>query len=212
MKCPCEARNDFYVCCGATRCLLHNFIAHLVANGDFLKRTKREPMKKIATIEEKRKRHNLACKMWRERNREKCRAHCQKWRNEHPERSREIRRVGMQKYRSLNPEKFRIQQKEWRIRNPEKARAIGKRKREKNAEGIAIRNKDWRKRNPQKVKQYHSKCAKNASSHLSESYIRQLLSAHNKVPRTFWPKELVELKRAEIKLKRLFQNQKTSKN
>jgi hypothetical protein len=106
-----------------------------------------------------------------------------------------------------NPEKYRQIQKDLRKKDPELYR---KKKRDEyhalppDKKQRAINNsRVWAKQNPEKVKAYSRKNEKRYAKQLTDSYVRRLLRQHNQLDAADIPQPLVEVKREEIKLKRL---------
>lgn len=87
----------------------------------------------VLSEEERRIRHNIACRKYRKRN---------------PEKSRESSRVSVKKCRDKNPEVNRKRNKEWREKNSEYNKERLKKWRTENPEKVIKQHKDWREKNP----------------------------------------------------------------
>jgi len=74
------------------------------------------------------------------------------------------------------------------------------------------RKREWEKRNRKKCSQQVGRRLIRYRAELQSWYIRRLLSEGNSVPPSSWPVVLVEAKRAELKLKRIWLTPRTSKN
>jgi hypothetical protein len=116
-------------------------------------------------------------------------------------------------YRLANPEKVREKNREWRKANHDKARHAVKEWREANRERNSAGKRRWRESNPDKVMK--SKRAYFSSNHerirhlsnsrtndLADSYVRSLLTERSSLTAKDIPQDLVELKRAHLKLHR----------
>ncbi len=96
-------------------------------------------------------------------------------------------------WRKEFPEKARAQKRDWRKKFPEKDLA-------------------WRKLHPERMRFINKQHNQKSRDNLADYYIRSILSRGRTIPDSFWPPELVECKRIQIKLIRLCQNQKTLTN
>lgn len=106
--------------------------------------------------------------------------------------------------RVLNRDRILARQKAWRIQNRAK---------------VILQHTEWTKRNPDKCVASRNKSnerTRKETACLHDNYVRACLSAGTHVPEQLWPVEIVEAKRAQMKLKRkikeLWQNQKTLQN
>ena len=69
----------------------------------------------------------------------------------------------------------------------------------------------WRKLNPEKWRLIQRKVKRAMVQNASDSYLRDLLNKNSPM-RQSWPADFIELKRAELKLKRLCQELKQTQN
>jgi hypothetical protein len=106
----------------------------------------------------------------------------------------------------------------WRKDNREKLNAICRLYAKKNRKKISLKDKiyrkknkekyqeyqnKWRKKNPEKVNRAESKRAKKQSENLTDNYIkRRLYNSRFKLSATLIPKDLINLKRTLILIKR----------
>jgi len=129
-------------------------------------------------------------------------------------------------YNKAHPEKYRVWKQKYDRANRPKKRAAQQRRRAETAYDA-----EWRRRSKGKIKaamhRYYErhkpallkKCkAKNKEgvAKLGGAYVRSLLTAHSPLTAKHIPSEVVELKRAQLKLRRqvknLWHSQKTSKS
>ena len=131
--------------------------------------------------------------------------------------NKEQRKAYVSEWHLLNPEKIKVARKRWAQRNPEKVAAAIRRWRAENPVKVSGYCKAYRQRNPQKVRRWFKEwCERNpvryadlarhhstkAVREMSDSYIRVRLSVGTSTQARQWPAALVDLKRAELKLKR----------
>ncbi len=148
------------------------------------------------TDEEKRQRllerKRFSQSAWRAKNLETARAIVRAWQAKNPEKARAASRAwkkqnrkkvqaGQRAWRKKNPEKFRASVKRWCAKNPEKMNAIKRRSRAR--AGPTSRRR--------------------ASENLMDGFVRHSLRNHTHLCAADIPTELVELKRAHLKLLRL---------
>jgi hypothetical protein len=117
-----------------------------------------------------------------------------------------------------------VRAREWAKRNPERRKEIERRARAKNPRKeyfrayyrahrseYAARKHRWEKQNRKKCSRQVGRRLVRDRAELRDWYVRRLLSEGNNVPPSSWPAALVKVKRAELKLKRLWQPQRASK-
>lgn len=139
------------------------------------------------------------------------------WYQANKERLRDRRRAALKAWRSANPEKYRAQSKAWRDRNKAKCRAWTRAWRMANPEKVRAKEAAWKKANPDLLKSYARKnylknphrVISNAKAFerrqiatIGDYYARKKLSRDSEIPMNAWPDSLVQLKRAELQLKR----------
>ena len=128
-------------------------------------------------------------KAWLKANPEKAREYTKAWRKANPEKVRESKKA----YYAANPEKGRERQKAYREANPEKVREYTKARRKANPEKERERRKAWLKANPEKA---------------IINTVCQLLTQSSLIKRNDIPKQLIELKIAQLKLTRELRDKK----
>jgi hypothetical protein len=132
---------------------------------------------------------------WELANRARKNALSRKWKAAHREYAHA--------YYCANKEKQRLQARAWKVRNGAKVLAAqaGYRRRHK----AALREKAyaWRAKNPESVRATKRRCARNETKNLSSSYVRKLLVYRWALRPDEVPRELIDLKRETMKIKRL---------
>ena len=111
------------------------------------------------------------------------------------------------RYRLNNPEKVKLAIKKWELANPEKVKERVKRR---NPEKLRANEKRWRLANPEKDKERHKRYKLNNPEKVriqNARYVKNLencyVIASLHLPKgTQVPKELIELKRVTIQIKR----------
>jgi len=166
--------------------------------------------------------------LWRERNPAAARAAKKRYRLSHRDQERakhrrwlkgEAGRAYLLRQRPISAARFRL----WKKRNPEKVKEALQRYRWTHKDQIRARRKskryrawrrDWSNRPDvkERLNLYYKRKAVRLVANLHPYYVRTLLSQGSVLPRWAWPQALVELKTANLKLKRLCQHLKTSKN
>lgn len=91
---------------------------------------------------------------------------------------------------------------EYRKRRPELYRSIHRRYREKHSSEIKQRMVEFRKTNRERLRKESRDRARVDSKKISRPYAAYLLSEGTSIPRHAWPEEIIQLKRAELQLKR----------
>lgn len=133
---------------------------------------------------------------WRKANPEKVKAQRKRQREKHPEKYQErLKRLG-----------------EWRDAHPARARETASKYRSANRDKLRVTYLNNYQKNKARVFANVKRSERRKTERLSEHYVRRKLSRNSYIHWSAWPTELVELKRAELKLKRLWRNQKTSTN
>ena len=137
---------------------------------------------------------------------------------------RERKRQKDARYYRKNRAKVLAKMKEYRDKNRDAIKARWKAKAAANPEWVQNHNRKnyvrhrasfinratrWIHSNRRKHNEYTRKTGTRYTAELNDIYIRHKLSRDTKVPMSIWPDSVVQLKRAELKLKRLWQNQKT---
>lgn len=122
-------------------------------------------------------------------------------------------------YREANKAALRARKQQQRQADLAKARANGRAAYRRYRERIrAAARARYRKATPEQKALWNQRikeCHKRNAAELADSYVRSRLSRNSMLPAKAWPESLVELKRAELKLKRqvkLWENQKISTN
>jgi hypothetical protein len=119
----------------------------------------------------------------------------------------EYMRAYYQKNRHKLLPKLLARNREYKIANREKVRAAGR--------AYAAQHKEqrraWLIANKERARQLGRKSERKATRELSASYLRKNI-AKNDFPKSWVTEEMIELKRVIIKIKRLWQNQRTSTN
>ena len=130
-------------------------------------------------------------------------------------RRRDANRAWMNRWRKQNPELAKKRKREWYAKHPESFRTWYRKNYASHVKTVMA----WQRNHPEKVRQYRVKSKPLITERnriyvetLAEPYVRAKLARDTRIPSQAWPKPLVELKRAELKLKRLCQNLKTSTN
>jgi 5-methylcytosine-specific restriction endonuclease McrA len=110
----------------------------------------------------------VACKKWRDENKEYVKQERAKWTLEHPGRMRELDKA----YKAAHRDAINKQQRDWRINNPEEAKAKDRKDvvlyhdnriayareyRLKNPEKMKLLNKEWRSNHPEEMQVYESR-------------------------------------------------------
>jgi len=110
-----------------------------------------------------------------------------------------------------NPMPQRLASRRWRAKNKARVSAYnheyGKRKPDKMRE----KSLRWRRLNPEKWREIQRRVKNNMVARAADSYIRDLLNKKNPV-KPIWPADFIELKRAELQLKRLCLKSRTTTN
>lgn len=114
-----------------------------------------------------------------------------KWNREHPERRKEIERA----YRQRNPRTSYFQSYYHSHKSD-----------------YQRRKREWEKNNRAKCSAQVGRRLIRDRLALKNWYVRRLLSYGSFVPPAMWPVGLVDLKRVELKVKRIWQHRKTSPN
>ena len=131
------------------------------------------------------------------------------WRLKNPDKVK----ISQRKYYLANFEKNREKCRLWQLQNPDKSKLSTKKWYLRNLERVKESNKTWRSKNRNKVNKWNSvsysanrekilKRKKYYSATLSDSYIKQLIVDRTLLSMTVIPKELIELKRVTIQIKR----------
>lgn len=131
-----------------------------------------------------------------------------KWLKENAEKVRQYKRRSAKKAYAANPEKYKRRQKKWRKQNNQWARERDAIYRQKYASDRRAQFAAWRKKHRNYFKARHDADVDN----LAEWYVRAKLSRKTAIKPSEWPASLVELMRAQLKVKRLWRNLKTLKN
>ena len=136
-----------------------------------------------------------ARRKWREANPEKARERDRKKREANPEKYRRLGLVSQQRYYETHKEEVLERLRKKREEDPEKARVTGAAWRKNNPEKFKEAQRARYAANPEKFRA----AARKASAKLTDSYV-----ANNLVlPVAECPPELIEMKREQLKLKRL---------
>lgn len=130
------------------------------------------------------------------------------WLKNNAEKVREYKRRSAKKAYAANPSKFKRSQKKWRKENNKWARERDAIYRKKYADERRSQFAAWRKKHRAYFKRRHDADVDN----LAEWYVRAKLSRKTCIKPSEWPAPLVELMRAQLKVKRLWRHLKTSKN
>ena len=130
------------------------------------------------------------------------------WLRDNADRVAEYKRRSAKKAYHANPIKFRLRQKNWRIKNSLWVRMRDAKYRQKYADKRRHQFSVWRKLHRCYYRVRHDADVAN----LANWYVRAKLSRKSCVKPSEWPEALVNLMRAQLKVKRLCHNQKTSKN
>ena len=118
----------------------------------------------------------------------------------------------MKEYREKNRDAIKARWKAKAAANPEWVRNHNRKNYLKHRASFIKRATDWIKNNRQKHNEYTRKTGTRYTKELNEIYIRHKLSRDTQIPASEWPADLVELKRAELKLKRLCRELRTTLN
>lgn len=120
---------------------------------------------------------------------------------------KQCNRNNVKKYVAKHPEKVREARKRWNENNPNYIRdrlKLRESRRRYRKEGRYKEKEDlWRKNNIEKLKNCKIKYRKEASEKISDSYVRAILCRSNGkyvLNASYIPKELIEAKRAQIKI------------
>lgn len=112
------------------------------------------------------------------------------------------------KYLKENPKKQALISKKWRKENPEKAALAIKKWRKENPEKVkAINNlssKKWNEKHPEAVRLFTRKYRND----LRDGYVKTLIQNESLLDRRQIPSELIEIKKMQIKVKRLIKSKK----
>jgi hypothetical protein len=100
----------------------------------------------------------------------------------------------------------------WRKENPEAAKAAIEKAKGKYRESHRRANMAWRSRNPKKHRAYNLALERKWRNGLETPYVKYQMSRGTSVPSNHWPIDLVEAKRAQLKLKRLCRELRTTHN
>jgi len=122
---------------------------------------------------------------WRARNPDKMKKYDAAYRARNSDKIKKARAV----YRARNPDKIKKRRAAWGARNPDKIKKC---------------KAAWQARNPDKMKKLRAAFAFN----LSDLYVKQVLRVRTTLKNSDIPQELVELKRAHLKIHRKLKNQK----
>ena len=121
----------------------------------------------------------------------------------------------MRRWREQNPDLARRRKREWYAKHPNSFKDWYKKNYASHVKTVMA----WMKNNPEKVRQYRVKSRPRIAERnrlyvetLAEPYVRAKLSRDTHIPQEDWPHDLVELKRAELKLKRLCRKLRTTPN
>lgn len=189
-------------------------------------------MKNDSEIAERRRESKrLWIARWRANNpdlaRQQNREYYARWRSNNPERSRQQIHEWTARFRSKNPELTRKRSREysarWRANNIEMARKLGrewavrwrannlelarKRSRDSYANPSATRKAWYLKTYSHRAAMVNAWKARTVSE-LNDYYVRSRLARGTVIPSKKWPQSIVELKRAQLKLKRICRNPK----
>ena len=143
-----------------------------------------------AAKEAKREKRNAAQRAWVQANPEKAKAIRDRCRQKHPEYL-----VRQREYKKRHAPTMRDYQRRWRAANPDRIREQSKRDLMRNRERVYRHVRAYRNRQ---------------TDQLADYYVRRKLSRNSPIHWRDWPQTLVDLKRAELKLKRLWQTPKAS--
>lgn len=110
-----------------------------------------------------------------------------------------------------NAEKVKRRVKRHKDENP-KHYSEYERSRRPNKEARKVANAEWVKANPNKVREIRRKCLRRSRMEADDRYIKGLLSSKSNLKPSDIPQPLVELKREQLKLKRLCKKSRTSTN
>lgn len=131
------------------------------------------------------------------------------WNEKNADKIRQWKRVSANKSYAANPAKFSDRAREWRKNNRQRVLERDSKYRIKYAEQRRAQFNAWRQKHSDYFKVRHDADV----DALANWYVRAKLSRKTCIPPSGWPAPLVELMRAQLKLKRLlWQHQKTSKN
>jgi hypothetical protein len=123
-------------------------------------------------------------------------------------------RLASAKYRRANRAKIYKYKRAWEARNPERVRAYIRKQHQKNAERDRERARDWhvkhRVANRARNKAWRKRVGfyKKWVAELATAYVKRLLAAQLGCSRVNVPDKLVELKREEIRLRRISRSMK----
>ncbi len=121
------------------------------------------------------------------------------WLKRNAEKVREYKRRSAKKAYLANPSKFKHRQKKWRKENNARARSRDAKYRAKYAQSRRKQFKAWREKHREYFRGRNTSDVRN----LANWYVRMKLSQGTQIQPREWPGDLVELKRAKIKLTRL---------
>jgi len=141
----------------------------------------------------------------RERNNLRARRERARW----DEPRRAIERARCRASYQRHREKRNAESKEWRQANKPAVAAIKKKWRMQNREKFNAQNRARYQRHKESRRAVLSAWRKKDTARLGNTYVRHRLSSRTRISRGYWPESFVQLKRAELQLKRLWQNQKT---
>ena len=152
-------------------------------------------MDEVKTAKEK---NNERSKRWRAANKERSAAIKRKWREANPDYSK--------KWYVDNKEKVLEQCKVWREKNKERCKENAAMWSSNNREKEAELSRLWyaRNKNRESVKKKRNGYAKQSTIEIRDNYVRSALRLNT----TNCPPELIEAKRAQIKIKRLLKESK----
>ena len=126
-------------------------------------------------------------------------------------RKRERNRLWMARWRKENAEIARQRGRDWDAKHPG-ANALQLREYyQRHKETHMGKVKAWQSENRARVRGYTRKSMARHAAELTDYYVRAKLSRGTRLKPAAWPEALVRLKRAELKLKRLWLTPKVSK-
>jgi len=153
----------------------------------------------MLTDAEKKQRKREALQRWRKANPDK-----EKARRMTPQAKEAAIRRG-RKYRERMGKSLAERQRVRYANDPEYRRRMleaYRRHWHRNKDERVKKNKQYLATHPEKVKAYARKAYRKTRDTLTDGYVRGTLSANSPLPATAWPQELVDLQRANLKLKR----------
>lgn len=127
-------------------------------------------------------------------------------------RKRERNRLWMNRWRKNNIETAREMAREWDRKHPGANAKQLKEWYQRHKASHIVMVKKWKAENAEKMREYYREYQRHQIAILSDYYVRTKLSRGTEVKRADWPKPLVKLKQAQLKVTRLCRKSRTTTN